>query len=88
MNSDFAELLRTFNDNDVRYPIVGGYAVVPCAEPRFPKAPGIGAEAGAEKAARGWPAPAESGGPLTGVAVENKRGSGRHIDLHEMELLS
>ena len=28
MNSDFEELLRIFNANEVRYLIVGGYAVM------------------------------------------------------------
>ena len=35
VNSDFSELLRLFNAGRVRYPIVGGYAVVQYTEPRF-----------------------------------------------------
>ena len=35
VNSDFSELLRLFNAGKVRYPIVGGYAVVQYTETRF-----------------------------------------------------
>ncbi len=35
VNSDFSDLLRLFNVNRVRYLVVGGYAVVQYAEPRF-----------------------------------------------------
>jgi len=37
VNSDFSDLLRIFNDHSVRYMVVGGYAVVQYAEPRFTK---------------------------------------------------
>lgn len=37
VNSDFSDLLRLFNDNHVRYLIIGGYAVTQYAEPRFTK---------------------------------------------------
>lgn len=37
VNSDFSDLLSLFNDNYVRYLIIGGYAVVQYAEPRFTK---------------------------------------------------
>ena len=35
VNSDFSDLLRLFNVGRVRYLVVGGYAVVQYAEPRF-----------------------------------------------------
>lgn len=35
MNSDFRDLLRCFAEAEVRYLIVGGYAVIFHAEPRF-----------------------------------------------------
>ena len=28
VNSDFSDLLRLFNDNNVRYLVIGGYALV------------------------------------------------------------
>jgi len=37
VNSDFSDLLRIFNDHGVRYMVIGGYAVVQYAEPRFTK---------------------------------------------------
>ena len=37
VNSDFSDLLRIFNDHNVRYMVIGGYAVVQYAEPRFTK---------------------------------------------------
>jgi hypothetical protein len=37
MNSDFRELLQCFAKHRVRYLVVGGYAVIHYAEPRFTK---------------------------------------------------
>lgn len=37
MNSDFKELLSIFNENQVKYLIIGGYAVSEYAEPRYTK---------------------------------------------------
>lgn len=37
VNSDFSDLLQIFNDHNVRYMVIGGYAVVQYAEPRFTK---------------------------------------------------
>ena len=37
VNSDFSDLLRIFNDNNVMYLVIGGYALVQYAEPRFTK---------------------------------------------------
>jgi len=37
VNSDFSDLLKIFNDNNVRYLVIGGYAVVQYAEPRYTK---------------------------------------------------
>ena len=35
VNSDFSDLLRLFNAGGVRYLVIGGYAVVQYAQPRF-----------------------------------------------------
>lgn len=35
INSDFRDLLRSFNAAGVRYPIVGDYAVMVHSEPRY-----------------------------------------------------
>ena len=37
MNFDFKELLKLFNDYRVKYLVIGGYAVMKYAEPRFTK---------------------------------------------------
>jgi hypothetical protein len=37
VNSDFTELLKLFSDNSVRYLIIGGYAFIQYAEPRYTK---------------------------------------------------
>ena len=37
VNSDFTDLLKLFNDKHVRYLIIGGYAVIQYAEPRYTK---------------------------------------------------
>ena len=37
MNEDFADLLRAFDSCEVDYLVVGGYAVMAYAEPRFTK---------------------------------------------------
>lgn len=36
-NSDFSDLLRILDANQVKYLVIGGYAVVQYAEPRFTK---------------------------------------------------
>ena len=35
VNSDFSDLLSLFNAKRIRYMVIGGYAVVQHAEPRF-----------------------------------------------------
>lgn len=143
MNSDFEELLKAFNDSDVKYLIVGGYAVMLYSEPRFTKDLDLWVEASEENAKRVYGALAAFGAPLTGLApkdfasegffyqmgmpparvdvlmsvdglhfedawpnrqeaslggvrawfigrqdlIRNKRAVGRHIDLHDAELL-
>ena len=37
VNSDFKELLRIFSDSNVKYLVIGGYAVIKYAEPRYTK---------------------------------------------------
>ena len=40
VNSDFSDLLSLFNANQVRYLVIGGYALIQYAEPRYTKEPG------------------------------------------------
>lgn len=37
MNSDFKELLQTFNAHEVEYLVVGGYAAIHYSQPRYTK---------------------------------------------------
>lgn len=37
VNSDFSDLLRLFNANQVKYLVIGGYALIQYAEPRYTK---------------------------------------------------
>ncbi len=48
MNSDFKELLKIFNENKVKYLIIGGYAVSEYSEPRYTKDLDIWIEASEE----------------------------------------
>jgi len=57
MNSDFEELLRIFNANEVKYLVVGGYAVMPLANP--------------ENAAKVWRALVDFGAPLAGLGPDD-----------------
>jgi hypothetical protein len=143
MNSDFKDLLSLFNRNDVRYMIVGGYAVMQYTEPRYTKDLDVWIDASPENADRAFRALAEFGAPLVGLTpadfaregffyqlgrpparvdilmsvdglsfeeawenrhesavggqaawfigradlIKNKRATGRHIDLHDADLL-
>lgn len=37
VNSDFSDLLKLFNENNVKYLVIGGYAFIQYAEPRYTK---------------------------------------------------
>ena len=50
MNTDFKELLKTFNEHGVKYLVVGGYAVMKHSEPRFTKDLDIWVEASLDNA--------------------------------------
>ena len=144
MNSDFEELLRIFNEKEIKYLIVGGHAVMLYTEPRYTKDLDVWIEATGENAAKVFRALAEFGAPLAGLSaddftregfyyqvgrppagvyilmsvdgvrfdeawpkrnqselgsqrawfisradlLQNKRASGRHIDLHDADLLA
>lgn len=92
MNSDFEELLSIFNENSVRYLVVGGHAVMLYTEPRYTKDLDVWIDG--VSLAEAWPNRQES---KLGNAqawfigrrdlIRNKRAVGRHIDLHDAELL-
>lgn len=66
MNSDFKELLSIFNANNVRYLVVGGYAVMKYTEPRFTKYFDLWISPDAENAEAVFKSLREFGAPLEG----------------------
>jgi hypothetical protein len=52
LNRDFKEFIQSLNDNDVRYLVVGGYAVALHGYPRYTKDMDIWVEMTAENASR------------------------------------
>ncbi len=71
MISDFEELLKLFNDNDVRYLVVGGYAVMLYTEPRYTKDLDLWIDASEDNAAKVFRALAEFGAPLSGLSAND-----------------
>jgi hypothetical protein len=67
VNSDFIDLLNLFNDNHVRYLVVGGYAIILYAEPRFTKDLDIWISTDTNNAAAIYKALKTFGAPLTGL---------------------
>ena len=69
MNRDFRDLLAACNDAEVRYLVVGAYAVTCHARPRFTKDRDIWVDATPENAARVVRALTAFGAPLTANGV-------------------
>lgn len=67
VNSDFSDLLRIFNDNRVRYLVIGGYAFVQYAEPRFTKDLDLWISTDPTNAAAVYQALKAFGAPLAGL---------------------
>lgn len=64
MSPDFKEILSIFNQHEVRYLIVGGYAVMKYSEPRYTKDLDIWVEASEENSKRVYSALREFGAPV------------------------
>lgn len=71
MNSDFKELLKIFAEKEVKYLIIGGYAVAKHAEPRYTKDLDIWISNSNENAEQVYLALREFGAPLTNMVVED-----------------
>jgi hypothetical protein len=76
VNSDFSDLLRLFNDNGVRFMVIGGYAVVQYTEPRFTKDLDLWISTDASNAAAVFKALREFGAPLAGLGESDFGGGG------------
>jgi hypothetical protein len=69
MNQDFVDLLRAFVDNDVRFVIVGAYALALHGRPRATGDLDIWVDATPHNAARVMQALSAFGAPLTEISV-------------------
>ena len=67
----FKELLRKFNELQVRYLIVGAYAVMKYTEPRYTKDLDIWVDVTPDNASRVFRALADFGAPMKSVTVDD-----------------
>jgi hypothetical protein len=71
MHRDWIELLKLFNAGKVRFMIIGGFAVIKYAEPRFTKDIDIWVGVDVENARRVFEALKKFGAPLAGISPED-----------------
>ena len=69
VNSDFSDLLRLFNANQVKYLVIGGYALIQYAEPRYTKDLDIWISVDMTNAQAVYRALREFGAPLAGLTA-------------------
>ena len=69
VNSDFSDLLRLFNANQVKYLVIGGYALIQYAEPRYTKDLDLWINADASNAQAVYRALREFGAPLADLTA-------------------
>lgn len=70
-NSEFRDLLSLFRKYDVRYLIVGGYAVMKYSEPRYTKDVDVWIATDAENASLVYAALTEFGAPLANLTASD-----------------
>lgn len=71
VNSDFSDLLRLFNDNNVKYLVIGGYAFLQYAEPRYTKDLDLWISTDIENAEADLNALLQFGAPLAGLTAQD-----------------
>ena len=71
VNSDFSDLLKLFNDYQVKYLVVGGYALIQYAEPRYTKDLDLWISADTYNAQAVYRALCDFGAPLSGLNEED-----------------
>jgi predicted nucleotidyltransferase len=71
INSDFSDLLQLFNDNQVRYLVIGGYAYIQYAEPRYTKDLDLWISTDVENAAAVFRSLKEFGAPLVDMTEDD-----------------
>lgn len=69
MSPDFKEILSIFNEHEVKYLVVGAFAVMKYSEPRYTKDLDIWVEASEENATRVYAALGDFGAPLGGCSI-------------------
>jgi len=69
-NSDFSELLRVFNVRNVKYLVIGGYALSQYTEPRYTKDLDLRISTELQNAQAVYEALREFGAPLSGLTVK------------------
>ncbi len=67
MSPDFKEILATFNQHEVRYLIVGAYAVMKYSEPRYTKDLDIWVEPSKDNSKKVFAALHSFGAPISGL---------------------
>ncbi len=70
-NSDFSELLRIFNARNVKYLVIGGYALIQYTEPRYTKDLDLWISTEIQNAQAVFEALREFGAPLSGLTVKD-----------------
>jgi hypothetical protein len=75
-NPDFIELLKLLAKHEVRYLVVGGYAVMRYSEPRFTKDLDLLIAADPDNAARVYAALVEFGAPLKNLTAKDFEAEG------------
>ena len=71
LSPDYADLFSVFNKHNVKYLVVGAYAVVYYAEPRYTKDLDVFVSTDPANAQRVYDALREYGAPLRGMTVED-----------------
>lgn len=71
VNSDFSDLLKILNANGVKYLVIGGYAVIQYAEPRFTSDLDLWVSVKSENAKAVFNSLKEFGAPLAGMTEKD-----------------
>jgi hypothetical protein len=71
VNSDFSDLLRLFNAKSVKYLVIGGYALIQYAEPRYTKGLDLWISTDTENAFAVYQSLQSFGAPLEGLTQKD-----------------
>jgi hypothetical protein len=90
MTSEFRELLKVFNDSNVKYLLIGGHAVMHYSEPRYTKDLDVWVEATTENAGAVFRALQTFGAPLANLSVKDfaEEGYFYSMGIHPLESMS